>query len=67
MDRTCKIWDVGSAQIIHDLQGHIDEIMDINFNASGTKITTASADMKARIYNVTTGNCLHVLDGNDVM
>ena len=29
----------------------------------GTKLVTASADRTARVYNVTTGNCISVLHG----
>lgn len=40
-------------------------MLDVNFNATGTKIVTASADRTARVYNVTTGNCISVLNGHD--
>ena len=71
IDRTCKIWDVGSGltfiftgQVFQTLTGHIDEVLDVNFNSMGTKIVTASADRTARVYNVSTGNCSSVLHGS---
>ena len=45
------------------MTGHIDEVLDINFNSMGTKLVTASADRTARVYNITTGNCISVLHG----
>ena len=57
---------MGSGQVFQTLTGHIDEVLDINFNATGTKLVTASADRTARLYNVTTGNCISVLHGTGV-
>ena len=64
IDRTCKIWDPGSGQVFQTLTGHIDEVLDVNFNSMGTKLVSASADRTARVYNVSTGNCISVLHGN---
>ena len=64
IDRTCKIWDVGSGEVVHTLTGHTDEVLDVNFNAMGTKLVTASADSTARVYSSMTGTCIGVLDGN---
>jgi dynein assembly factor with WDR repeat domains 1 len=48
------------------LTGHIDEVLDVNFNSMGTKLVSASADRTARVYNVSTGNCISVLHGRDI-
>jgi WD40 repeat protein len=45
------------------LTGHTDEVLDVNFNAMGSKIVTASADSTSRIYSSMTGTCIGVLDG----
>lgn len=63
--RTCKIWDVRTGECITTLLGAYDEVLDINFNSTGTKIVTASADGNARIYNVYTGACIAKLTGHD--
>ena len=44
IDRTCKIWNVASGQCISTLRGHNDEILDVAFNLTGSKLVTASAD-----------------------
>jgi dynein assembly factor with WDR repeat domains 1 len=47
------------------LTGHTDEVLDVNFNAMGSKIVTASADNTARIYSSMTGACIGVLDSKN--
>ena len=32
--------------------GHSDEILDVTFNLTGTKIASASSDNTARLYNI---------------
>ena len=61
--RTCKIWDIGSGKCVETLRGHVDEVLDICFNATGTRLVTASADGTARFYNVHTGACIGILTG----
>ena len=43
--------------------GHTDEVLDICFNSTGTRLVTASADGTARLYNVGNGICMAVLSG----
>jgi dynein assembly factor with WDR repeat domains 1 len=41
---------------LQTLRGHNDEILDVSFNATGSKLVTASADGTSRIYNTMTGS-----------
>ena len=43
------------------MRGHTDEILDIQFNATGTRLVTASSDQTARIYNVNSASCTSIL------
>ena len=61
IDRTCKIWNVATGKCENTLRGHNDEILDVAFNLTGSKLVTASADGSARIYNTMTGACLAIL------
>jgi dynein assembly factor with WDR repeat domains 1 len=63
IDRSCKIWDIGTGKCIETLKGHLDEVLDLSFNSTGTRLATASADSTARIYNVHTGACTAILAG----
>lgn len=45
------------------MKGHVDEVLDIAFNSTGTRLVTASADGTARVYNVHNGACMSLLTG----
>jgi len=47
------------------LRGHVDEVLDISFNSTGTRLVTSSADSTARVYNVNTGACIGILTGHE--
>lgn len=57
------MWDISTGKCIKTFSGHTDEVLDLNFNRTGTKMVTASADGTARIYNVNTSDCSSVLEG----
>lgn len=46
------------------LRGHEDEVLDICFNSTGTRLATASADGTGRVYNVSTATCIAELLGH---
>lgn len=45
-------------------KGHRDTIWDVNFNADGTRLISASEDGTVRVWNVATGRAEHVLNGH---
>jgi len=49
---------------VETLRGHLDEVLDLSFNSTGTKLVTASADSTARVYNVHTSACTAILTGS---
>ena len=65
IDKTCRLWDVGTGKCMSVLRGHTDEILDFNFNAIGTSLVTASVDMSMRVYNVANFTCTNVLEGHE--
>lgn len=60
-----KLWDVASGQCVHTLRGHNDEILDVSFNATGSKLLTASADGTCRVFNTINGACQAILIGHE--
>jgi dynein assembly factor with WDR repeat domains 1 len=48
---------------LHTFVGHTDEILDVTFNLTGTKIASASSDTTARIYNIKNLQTENVLTG----
>jgi dynein assembly factor with WDR repeat domains 1 len=47
--------------------GHNDEILDVTFNLTGTKIASASSDHTAKIYNTKTLLTEYTLTGNNLI
>jgi WD40 repeat protein len=62
-----QIWDIKSGSCIHTLKGHTDEILDVTFNKTGSRVASASADGNAHVYNTVTGECQAVLTGEIYM
>ncbi len=54
-----------TGQCVHTLRGHNDEILDVCYNATGSKLVTASADGTSRIFNTMTGACQSILIGHE--
>jgi len=52
IDQTCKLWDVRNGTCLKTFSGHEDEILDVAFNMTGTKLVTASADGTSRLYSI---------------
>jgi dynein assembly factor with WDR repeat domains 1 len=50
---------------VHTLRGHNDEILDVSFNATGSKLVTASADGTSRVFNTVNGACQAILIGHE--
>lgn len=48
-DRTARIWNVETGDLLHVLRGHSDIVNDVDFSPDGRLIVTASGDKTARI------------------
>jgi len=44
IDRTVRLWDVGTGHSLHTLKGHNDEILDVTFNAAGACVRTCRGE-----------------------
>lgn len=63
-DKTCKLWNCESGQLLHTYRGHATEIVCLSFNPHGTTLATGSMDNTARLWDVETGDALHTLLGH---
>lgn len=63
-DRTAKIWNAATGQLLADLKGHTGYVSIAQFSPDGSKILTASEDTTARIWDALSGNLLIDLKGH---
>ena len=54
LDRTARVWNTASGQLLATLQGHTDAVGSAEFSPDGQRIVTASADKTARVLRLVT-------------
>lgn len=60
-DKTARIWSISDGKLIGVLQGHTKDISAAKFSWDGKYIVTKSYDNTVRVWDVTTGSCLHTI------
>ncbi len=63
-DRTARIWNTTTGQLIATLTGHTREVVAASFSPDSTRVVTASSDKTARIWNAATGQPIATLTGH---
>ena len=59
------VWDSDLDEVA-TMEGHVGEITDVVFSPDGERLATSGQDRTARIWDVGSGEELHVLRGHDV-
>lgn len=57
-DKSIKIWDSSSLQLIKVLTGHKKGIWDIQFAPAEQLLVSASGDKLLKVWNVSSGQCV---------
>ena len=60
-DRTLKIWDAASGQLLHTLTGHTSFVTACAISPDGSWLLSASADCTFRVWDAASGQLLHTL------
>ena len=51
-------------ELVGTLQGHSNHVYSVSFSTDGTKVASGSADVKVKLWGVTSGECLQTLEGH---
>ena len=64
MDRTLRLWDLQTWQVLRVLEGHTGAVHAAAFTRDGRRLISASEDRALRLWDADTGECLAVLRGH---
>jgi WD40 repeat protein len=62
--RDAKLWDVRTGEMVRAFNGHTDEVYLIALSHDGVLVATGANDYTVRIWDLSTGNCDAILEGN---
>jgi len=64
-DKTAKLWDSTTLQLLATLKGHKKTVWDARFSNWDQLVLTASADTTIKIWNLLSFACVQTLQGHD--
>jgi WD40 repeat protein len=64
LDKTIRLWEVGTGLCCSTLKGHSDSASAVAFSPDGQLVASASYDKTVRLWEVATGLCLSTLKGH---
>ena len=63
-DHRLTLIDLRSRSLLHELRGHSNVVLDIEFSPDGRLLASSSADATIRLWNLSTLRATHVLRGH---
>ncbi len=63
-DRTVKIWDIESGQLLRSLRGHTAPVRAVAVTPDGRYVISSSSDRTVKIWSLETGQLLRGLEGH---
>jgi WD40 repeat protein len=63
-DRTVRVWEAASGQLLLTLNGHTDVVNSVAFSPDGRRIASASYDRTVKVWDSATGQDLMTLKGH---
>jgi WD40 repeat protein/tRNA A-37 threonylcarbamoyl transferase component Bud32 len=63
-NRTVKLFDAATGQLIRTLTGHTDQVWSVAFRPDGRRIASGSGDRTVKVWDAATGQLFHTLTGH---
>ena len=63
-DKTIKIWNLATGELIRTLSGHSDWVSSVAINPDGRTLASGSGDNTIKIWNLATGEQIRTLSGH---
>jgi len=64
LDKTIKLWDMGTGQEFRTLKGHTGGVSSVAFSPDGKRLASGGGDNTVRVWNTADGEELFCLDGH---
>lgn len=63
-DKTIKVWNVATGQLLRTLMGHQEAVWSVAVAADGKTLVSGSSDQQIKIWNLRKGQLIHTLTGH---
>ena len=63
-DKTIKVWEMGSGQLLHSLEGHINSINALAITPDSKRLVSGSSDNTIKVWNLENGQLQRSLEGH---
>ncbi|MBW4574594.1 MAG: FHA domain-containing protein [Aphanothece sp. CMT-3BRIN-NPC111] len=64
LDKSLKVWNWNSGQLIRNIKGHSDSVNAIAISRNGQTLVSGSRDNTIKVWNLTTGQLISTLRGH---
>jgi hypothetical protein len=64
-DRSVRVWDASSGQVVSTLKGHEDWVRSVAFSPDGRRIVSGSNDGSVRVWDASSGQVVSTLKGHE--
>jgi WD40 repeat protein/serine/threonine protein kinase len=63
-DKTIKLWDAETGQILHTLEGHTEAVFGVAYCSNGKRVASASSDKTVKLWDPLSGTEIRTLRGH---
>ena len=63
-DKTVKLWDAASGQLVRTFEGHSDTVNSVAFSPDGRQVLSGSGDNTVKLWDAASGQLLRTFEGH---